>query len=137
MSESCHVDLKKSLSHFQSCFLPIILVNKSLLVSKLTYLYQILNSSKVRIFSFFRCYFHLLRNFRYSFHKGNLDCQISKGGIKIQANWFRKQQQNLWKGFLTYTANIFEVFFTVFNCVPISTVISLYGLHFIAAPSTV
>ena len=36
-----------------------------------------------------------------------------------------------------YTANIFEVIFTVFNCVPISTVISLYGLHFIAAPSTV
>ena len=39
--------------------------------------------------------------------------------------------------FLTYTANIFEVIFTVFNCVPISTVILLYGLHFIAAPSTV
>ena len=38
---------------------------------------------------------------------------------------------------LRYTANIFEVFFTVFNCVPISTVISLYGLHFFAAPSTV
>ena len=36
-----------------------------------------------------------------------------------------------------YTANIFEVFFTVFNCVPISTVVSLYGLHLIAAPSTV
>ena len=36
-----------------------------------------------------------------------------------------------------YTANIFKVIFTVFNCVRISTVISLYGLHFIAAPSTV
>ena len=36
-----------------------------------------------------------------------------------------------------YTANIFDVIFTVFNCVPISTVISLYGLHLIAAPSTV
>ena len=36
-----------------------------------------------------------------------------------------------------YTANIFEVIFTVFNCVPISTVNSLYGLHLIAAPSTV
>ena len=36
-----------------------------------------------------------------------------------------------------YTANIFEVIFTVFNCVRISTVISLYGLHFTAAPSTV
>ena len=35
------------------------------------------------------------------------------------------------------TANIFEVIFTVFNCVRISTVISLYGLHFTAAPSTV
>ena len=35
------------------------------------------------------------------------------------------------------TANIFEVIFTVFNCVQISTVISLYGLHFTAAPSTV
>ena len=38
---------------------------------------------------------------------------------------------------LSYTANIFEVIFTVFNCVRISTVISLYSLHFIAAPSTV
>ena len=36
-----------------------------------------------------------------------------------------------------YTANIFNVIFTVFKCVPISTVISLYGLHLIAAPSTV
>ena len=35
-----------------------------------------------------------------------------------------------------YTANIFNVIFTVFKCVPISTVISLYGLHLIAAPST-
>jgi KaiC/GvpD/RAD55 family RecA-like ATPase len=36
-----------------------------------------------------------------------------------------------------HTANIFEVIFTVFNCVLISTVISLYCLHLIAAPSTV
>ena len=35
-----------------------------------------------------------------------------------------------------YTANIFDVIFTVFNCVRLSTVISLYGLHLIAAPST-
>ena len=32
------------------------------------------------------------------------------------------------------TANIFNVIFTVFKCVPLSTVISLYGLHLIAAP---
>ena len=38
---------------------------------------------------------------------------------------------------LGYTANIFDVIFTVFNCVPISTVILLYGLHLFAAPSTV
>jgi hypothetical protein len=38
---------------------------------------------------------------------------------------------------LLYTANIFVVIFTVFCCVPISTVISLYGLHLIAAPITV
>ena len=38
---------------------------------------------------------------------------------------------------LHYTANIFDVIFTVFNCVPISTVISMYGLHLIAAPSAV
>ena len=38
---------------------------------------------------------------------------------------------------LSLTANIFEVIFTVFNCVPISTVVSLYGLHLIAAPSTI
>ena len=30
-----------------------------------------------------------------------------------------------------YTANIFVAIFTVFRCVPISTVISLYGLHLI------
>ena len=35
------------------------------------------------------------------------------------------------------TANIFKVIFTVLNCVRISTVISLYSLHFIAAPGTV
>ena len=38
---------------------------------------------------------------------------------------------------LACTANIFNVIFTVFKCVPISTVISLYGLHLIAAPSKV
>ena len=37
----------------------------------------------------------------------------------------------------TYTANIFKVIFTVFKCVRLSTVVSLYGLHLIAAPSTV
>ena len=35
-----------------------------------------------------------------------------------------------------YTANIFMVIFTVFKCVRLSTVVSLYGLHLIAAPST-
>ena len=35
------------------------------------------------------------------------------------------------------TANIFKVIFTVFNCVRLSTVVSLYGLHLIAAPSTI
>ena len=34
------------------------------------------------------------------------------------------------------TANIFDVIFTVFKCVRLSTVVSLYGLHLIAAPST-
>ena len=41
---------------------------------------------------------------------------------------------NIW---LAYTANIFDVIFTVLKCVRLSTVISLYGLHLIAAPSTV
>ena len=36
----------------------------------------------------------------------------------------------------TCTANIFNVIFTVFKCVRLSTVVSLYGLHLIAAPST-
>ena len=36
-----------------------------------------------------------------------------------------------------YTANIFKVIFTVFNYVRLSTVVSLYGLHLIAAPSTI
>ena len=35
------------------------------------------------------------------------------------------------------TANIFKVIFTVFNCVRLSTVVSLYGLHLIAALSTI
>ena len=38
---------------------------------------------------------------------------------------------------LLHTANVFDVIFTVFNCVPISIVISLDGLQLIAAPSTV
>ena len=36
-----------------------------------------------------------------------------------------------------HTANIFNVFFTLFTCVPLSTVIPLYCLHLITAPSTV
>ena len=40
-------------------------------------------------------------------------------------------------GSMVYTANIFEVIFTVFNFVRLSTVVSLYGLHLIAAPSTI
>ena len=36
-----------------------------------------------------------------------------------------------------YTANIFNVIFTVFTCVPFSNVIPLYGLHLITASSTV
>ena len=46
-------------------------------------------------------------------------------------------QLGLHKQRFTYTANIFDVIVTVFNCVPISIVILLYGLHFIAVPSTV
>jgi hypothetical protein len=36
-----------------------------------------------------------------------------------------------------YTANIFNVIFTLFTGIPLSTVISLYILHLIIAPSTV
>ena len=36
-----------------------------------------------------------------------------------------------------YTANIFNVIFTLFTCVPFSNVIPLYGLHLITAPCTV
>ena len=39
--------------------------------------------------------------------------------------------------FELFTANIFNVIFTLFKCVPLSTVISLYDLLLIAAPSTV
>ena len=35
--------------------------------------------------------------------------------------------------FLQHTANIFNVIFTLFTCVPLFTVISLYCLHLIAA----
>ena len=36
-----------------------------------------------------------------------------------------------------HTANIFNVIFSLFKCVPLSTVIPLYYLHLITAPSTV
>ena len=36
-----------------------------------------------------------------------------------------------------YTANIFNVIFTLFMCVPLSTVIPLYYLHLITTQSTV
>ena len=63
----------------------------------------------------------------------------------------KKLAQNAGKGFfgikvrilfcfqsrLCYNANIFNIIFTLFTCVPLSTVISLYCLHLIAAPSTV
>ena len=35
------------------------------------------------------------------------------------------------------TANIFKVIFTVFNVSDFPTAVSLYGLHLIAAPSTI
>ena len=38
--------------------------------------------------------------------------------------------------YVHHTANIFDVIFTDFKCVRLSTVVSLYGLHLIAAPST-
>ena len=59
--------------------------------------------------------------------------------VKITLNIFavyvilKEKQTNV----LCYTANIFDVIFMVFNCVPIFTLISLHGLHLIAAPSTV
>ena len=37
----------------------------------------------------------------------------------------------------SHTANIFNVIFIVFMCVPYFNVIPLYGLHLITAPSTV
>ena len=51
-----------------------------------------------------------------------------KNSIEINLLTYRVDQ---------HTANIFDVIFTVFKCVPISTVISLYRLHLIAAPSIV
>ena len=57
----------------------------------------------------------------------------------VQFCAYIKQKQNKFIKMFEkcYTANIFNVSFTVFKCVPISTVISLYGLHLIAAQSTV
>ena len=54
--------------------------------------------------------------------------------VDLYVTWGQKLQRL--EALAIYTANIFEVIFTVFNCVLISTVISLYGLHLIAAPST-
>ena len=39
---------------------------------------------------------------------------------------------SMYIGYYMYTANIFDVIFTGFNCVRLSTVMSLYGLHSIA-----
>ena len=36
-----------------------------------------------------------------------------------------------------YTANVFNVIFTLFTCVPLSTAISLYYLHLIPASGTI
>ena len=49
--------------------------------------------------------------------------------------WTEAQKVSCQK--IAFTANIFEVIFTVFSCVRLSTVVSLYGLHLIAAPSTI
>ena len=38
---------------------------------------------------------------------------------------------------ILHTANIFNIIFTLFTSVPFPTVIPLYGLHLITAPSTV
>ena len=38
---------------------------------------------------------------------------------------------NIWQNWNTYTANIFNVIFTLFTGVPLSTVIPLYFLHFV------
>ena len=72
-------------------------------------------------------------------------------GLEIIQSWFQGADLCFWnQSFIrnpkisskqlivvpTHTANIFNLIFTVSKCVPISTVISLYGLHLIAAPST-
>ena len=51
--------------------------------------------------------------------------------LKFSAFYLDKQKVG------NYTANIFDVIFTVLKCVRLSTVISLYGLLLIAAPTTV
>ena len=93
-----------------------------------SYMYLVLHSTcKVT------CYFRLFSSVLVSVLRTSIDV-LSMSKSRNYVTWIA----NLTKLFLSvYTANIFEVIFTVFNCVRISTVISLYGLHFIAAPSTV
>ena len=63
--------------------------------------------------------------------------QISKHlGLPVLLELFEQREEHTGQN-LRYTANIFEVIFTVFYCVPIFNVVSLYGLRLIAAPSTV
>ena len=69
-------------------------------------------------------------------YTGSLASADFSGAVFTHA-YFQKISQISSLCHFHYTANIFEVIFTVFNCVPISTVILLYGLHFNAAPSTV
>ena len=60
-------------------------------------------------------------------------CHGKYSVVSINSRTFSK----ILHSWFIYSANIFKVIFTVFNCLPVSTVISLYGLHLITAPSTV
>ena len=52
--------------------------------------------------------------------------------VLVGPKWFWSDQIDL---YLTVLVKL--VIFTLFKCVQLSTVVSLYGLHLIAAPSTV
>ena len=74
-------------------------------------------------------WFHLLTCDRYSYSRKFSHFFLVWWAVQAK----QKQTTVFISTAISCTANIFNVIFTVFKCVPISTVISLYSLHLIDA----
>ena len=97
---------------------------------------------QVYSFSFFesscsqKCHFWMAISFIKWFNISIWSCYNYEKRISHQyqismASFLHEPMQLVCISWFWYTANIFKVIFTVFNCVRLSTAISLYGLHFL------